>query len=147
MRNGGYVATHEDVTETVRLAEELRQHRDRLEVAVQSRTAEVERQARELERLRDQERNINDLQRQFVAMASHDFWSPRALIGAAAQRLLRKSAAEPEFVSEKADQIPASVTRIVDLMESILSAGRLDTGKTDISYDACALRSLIKNLL
>jgi signal transduction histidine kinase len=29
-------------------------------------------------------------------------------------------------------------------MESILSAGRLDTGKIDINYDACALRSLIK---
>ncbi|MGO8126917.1 PAS-domain containing protein, partial [Rhizobium ruizarguesonis] len=26
MQNGGYVATHEDVTKTVRLAEELRQH-------------------------------------------------------------------------------------------------------------------------
>ncbi|MGO8586903.1 histidine kinase, partial [Rhizobium ruizarguesonis] len=30
------------------------------------------------------------------------------------------------------------------LMECILSAGRLDTGNIDISYDACTLRSLIK---
>ena len=145
MQNGGYVATHEDVTKTVRLAEELRRHRDQLEATVQSRTAEVERQARELERMLAQERSINELQRQFVAMASHEFRTPLAIIDAAAQRLLRRGAAvEPEFLSEKVDQIRASVTRIVDLMESILSAGRLDTGKIDISYEACALRPLIR---
>ncbi|WP_092754819.1 sensor histidine kinase [Rhizobium aethiopicum] len=145
MQNGGYVATHEDVTATVQLAEELRQHRDQLEATVQSRTAEVERQARELERMLAQERSINELQRQFVAMASHEFRTPLAIIDAAAQRLLRKMGTiEPEFLNEKVDQIRASVNRIVDLMESILSAGRLDTGKTDISYDACALRSMIK---
>lgn len=145
MPNGGYVATHEDVTKTVRLAEELRRHHDQLEATVKSRTAEVERQARELERMLAQERNINELQRQFVAMASHEFRTPLAIIDAAAQRLLRKKGViEPEFLSDKVDQIRASVNRIVDLMESILSAGRLDTGKIDISYTACALRSLIK---
>ncbi|NKL28333.1 PAS domain-containing protein [Rhizobium leguminosarum bv. viciae] len=145
MQNGGYVATHEDVTKTVRLAEELRRHHDQLEATVKSRTAEVERQALELERMLAQERNINELQRQFVAMASHEFRTPLAIIDAAAQRLLRKRGAlEPEFLSDKVDQIRASVNRIVDLMESILSAGRLDTGKIDISYDACTLRSLIK---
>ncbi|MBB6220485.1 sensor histidine kinase [Rhizobium leguminosarum] len=146
MQNGGYVATHEDVTKTVRLTEELRRHHDQLETTVQSRTAEVERQARALERMLAQERNINELQRQFVAMASHEFRTPLAIIDAAAQRLLRKrGAVEPEFLSDKVDQIRASVNRIVDLMESILSAGRLDTGKIDISYDACALRSLIRS--
>ncbi|MBY4607322.1 PAS-domain containing protein [Rhizobium sp. 9T] len=146
MQNGGYVATHEDVTKTMRLAEELRRHHDQLEVTVRNRTAEVERQARELERMLAQERNINELQRQFVAMASHEFRTPLAIIDAAAQRLLRKGGAvEPGFLSEKVDQIRASVHRIVDLMESILSAGRLDTGTIDISYGACALRSLIRS--
>ncbi|MFB2608608.1 sensor histidine kinase, partial [Rhizobium phaseoli] len=61
-------------------------------------------------------------------------------------RSLRKGGAvEPEFLSDKAEQIRASVSRIVDLMESILSAGRLDTGTIDISYGACALRSLIRS--
>ncbi|MBX5150205.1 PAS domain-containing protein [Rhizobium lentis] len=145
MQNGGYVATHEDVTKTVRLAEELRRHHDQLEITVQSRTAEVERQARELERMLAHERSINELQRQFVAMASHEFRTPLAIIDAAAQRLLRKGGTvEPEFLNDKVEQIRASVSRIVDLIESILAAGRLDNGKTDISYDACAVGTLIR---
>lgn len=145
MQNGGYVATHEDVTQTVRLSEEVLQHRDKLEATVQARTAEIERQALELERMLDQERSINELQRQFVAMASHEFRTPLAIIDAAAQRLQRKKGdIAPEFLSEKVDQIRLSVSRIVDLMESILSAGRLDNGKIEISYQRCAVGQLLR---
>jgi signal transduction histidine kinase len=145
MLSGGYVATHEDVTETVRLSEKLLEHRNQLEATVQSRTAEIERQAQELERMLDHERGINELQRQFVAMASHEFRTPLAIIDAAAQRLGRKKKdMTPEFASEKIEQIRTSVTRIVNLMESILAAGRLDNGKIDINYEACALAPLIK---
>ncbi|MGO8396365.1 histidine kinase dimerization/phospho-acceptor domain-containing protein, partial [Rhizobium ruizarguesonis] len=88
------------LVKTVRLAEELRRHHDQLEKTVKSRTAEVERQERELERMLAQERKINELQRQFVAMASHEFRTPLAIIDAAAQRMLRKrGAVEPEFLS------------------------------------------------
>ncbi len=145
MQNGGYVATHEDVTKTVRLSEEVLQHRDKLEATVQARTAEIERQALELERMLDHERGINELQRQFVAMASHEFRTPLAIIDAAAQRLQRKKGeVAPEFLSEKVDQIRMSVSRIVDLMESILSAGRLDNGKIEINYQACAVGELVR---
>lgn len=145
MQSGGYVATHENVTETVRLSEKLIDHRNQLEATVQSRTAEIERQAQELERMLDQERGINELQRQFVTMASHEFRTPLAIIDAAAQRLDRKKKdMTPEFVGEKIEQIRTSVSRIVNLMESILAAGRLDNGKITINYEKCALVSLIK---
>lgn len=144
MANGGYVATHEDVTKTVRTSEELLHHRDTLEVTIKLRTEEIEQQAQELERLLGHERNINELQRQFVAMASHEFRTPLTIIDAAAQRLLRRRAAmEPEFLAEKVEQIRSSVSRIVDLMESILSAGRLDNGVIEIDIDDCALKDLI----
>lgn len=145
MAKGGYVATHEDVTKTVRTSEELLQRRDTLEVTVKLRTEEIERQAQELERLLDHERNINELQRQFVAMASHEFRTPLTIIDAAAQRLLRRKAAiEPGFLAEKVEQIRSSVSRIVDLMESILSAGRLDNGVIEIRFKNCALKNLIQ---
>jgi signal transduction histidine kinase len=145
MSLGGYVATHEDVTTTMRISEELRQHRDALEITVQSRTAEVERQARELARMLEHERNINQLQRQFVSMASHEFRTPLTIIDGAAQRLLRNKASLNEgFVEEKVDRIRGGVSRIVVLMESILAIGRLEDGKIEITHDACALKSLIR---
>lgn len=145
MQSGGYVATHENVTETVLLAEKLIDHRNQLEATIQSRTAEIERQAYELERMLDHERSINELQRQFVTMASHEFRTPLAIIDAAAQRLDRKKKdMTPEFVGEKIEQIRTSVSRIVNLMESILAAGRLDNGKITINYEKCVLAPLIK---
>ncbi|OLP45982.1 PAS-domain containing protein [Rhizobium oryziradicis] len=145
MQSGGYVATHENVTETVRMSEKLMEHRSELEATVRARTAEIERQAQELERMLDHERSINELQRQFVAMASHEFRTPLAIIDAAAQRLDRKKKdLTPEFASQKIEQIRTSVSRLVDLMESILAEGRLDSGKITIRHDACALAPLIK---
>jgi signal transduction histidine kinase len=146
MADGRYVATHEDISESVRNAEILVRHKETLEATVALRTREVEEQARELERLLQQERNINELQRQFVALASHEFRTPLAIIDGAAQRLLRaKGEISSQFVRDKAEQIRSSVARIVDLMESILAAGRMDNGTIAIRYDRCALRALLES--
>ncbi len=146
MADGRYVATHEDISEGVRNAEILVRHKETLEATVALRTKEVEEQARELERLLQQERNINELQRQFVALASHEFRTPLAIIDGAAQRLLRaKGDISSQFVREKAEQIRSSVVRIVNLMESILAAGRMDNGAIEIRYDQCALRSMLES--
>ncbi|TCV72200.1 phospho-acceptor domain-containing protein [Neorhizobium sp. R1-B] len=145
MKTGGYVATHEDVTAAVAVSEELIRQRDMLEAAVQARTAEIERQARELERMLAQERQINELQRQFVAMASHEFRTPLTIIDGAAQRLFRRRGQlDSEFVTDKIDRIRGAVSRIVELMESILAVGRLDHGSVEMSHEPLSLRELIR---
>ncbi|MFB9948764.1 ATP-binding protein [Rhizobium puerariae] len=123
----------------------LIRHRDQLEETVRQRTGEIERQREELDRLLAQERHVNALQRQFVTMASHEFRTPLAIIDAAAQRLSRtKTSLKPEYVAEKSAQIRSAVVRMVDLMESILSAGRLETGKTALKPERLSLRALIE---
>uniref|UniRef100_UPI00310163E7 sensor histidine kinase n=1 Tax=Neorhizobium sp. EC2-8 TaxID=3129230 RepID=UPI00310163E7 len=145
MNGGGYVATHEDVTAAVAVSNELLKQRDALEAAVQARTAEIARQSRELERMLAHERRINELQRQFVAMASHEFRTPLTIIDAAAQRLVRRRfEIAPDFVAEKAERIRVAVARMVELMESILAVGRLDHGALDLRHEPLPIRQLIE---
>ncbi len=122
----------------------LRQHRDDLEKIVETRTAEVKEKNSELARLLEQEREVNALQRRFVAMVSHEFRTPLTIIDAAAQRLARvKETPTPAYLAEKSMQIKGSVSRMVELMESILAAGRLQTGVIEISKTICSLADVV----
>lgn len=124
---------------------ELRQHRDQLEQLVQARTAEIETKNAELDRLLRQERETSALQRRFVSMISHEFRTPLAIIDAAAQRLTRsRTAAAPDYLLEKSVQIKGAVARMVELMESILAAGRIETGSISINRKECSIRTLVE---
>jgi PAS domain S-box-containing protein len=125
---------------------QLRQHRDDLEKIVETRTAEVKEKNSELARLLEQEREVNALQRRFVAMVSHEFRTPLTIIDAAAQRLARlKEAPTQAYLAEKSLQIKGSVSRMVELMESILSAGRLQTGVIEINKKPCSLAGIVES--
>ncbi|MET3588909.1 PAS domain S-box-containing protein, partial [Pseudorhizobium tarimense] len=124
--------------------QKLREHRDQLEKLVELRTAEVQQKNAELDRLLQQEREANALQRRFVAMISHEFRTPLAIIDSAAQRLTRtKSAVTSEYLAEKSDQIKGAVARMVELMESILAAGRLQSGTIEITTTETSLSALV----
>ncbi|WP_183855283.1 sensor histidine kinase [Rhizobium sp. BK456] len=123
---------------------ELTHHRNHLEEMVADRTAEIERQREELDRLLVHERQVNALQRQFVAMASHEFRTPLAIIDAAAQRLCRSTTnVSGDYVHEKAGVIRSAVVRMVDLMESILASGRLETGQITLKRSEGDLKALL----
>lgn len=144
LSQGGYVLSYTDITQRKRAEKELIRNRDELEETVRQRTAEIEAQAAALEEALKQEKNINAMQRQFVAMTSHEFRTPLAIIDGAAQRLIRKRGGmEPEFLVDKTHQIRSAVARMVELMESFLSAGRIDTGKVELALSSCSLPKLI----
>lgn len=88
--------------------------------------------ARRLQQSLEKERELNDLQRQFVSMVSHEFRTPLAIIDGNAQRLQRR----PEKISKDrvlkvVTTIRTSVIRLTDLMESVLSAARMEGGRID----------------
>ncbi|MBX5167909.1 MULTISPECIES: ATP-binding protein [unclassified Rhizobium] len=123
---------------------EITHHHYHLEEMVADRTAEIERQREELDRLLVHERQVNALQRQFVAMASHEFRTPLAIIDAAAQRLCRSTTnVSGGYVHEKAGVIRSAVVRMVDLMESILASGRLETGQITLKRSEGDLKALL----
>lgn len=142
---GGSILTYLDVTIKRRAEQDILRHKETLENLVSQRTAEIERQAEELQRLLDQERHINELQRQFVTMTSHEFRTPLAIIDGAAQRLQRrKDHLTSDFAEEKAGLIRSAVSRMVDLMESFLSAGRIEHGHMTYEFRPCSLREIVE---
>lgn len=144
LAGGGSVLTYMDVTARRRVEMEIRRHRDMLEEAVRERTVELEDKSTQLEAALEHERQVNQLQRQFVSMASHEFRTPLTVIDSAAQRLIRRAKSpEPDFVEQKAQTIRGAVERIVELMESILSAGRLDNGKVAINPVECPIGEIV----
>ena len=140
----GCVVTYLDVTVRRKAEQELMRHRDRLEEAVRERTDELKLQTEKLAQALEHEKHINALQRQFVAMTSHEFRTPLTIIDGAAQRLSRKKGdVSSEFIVEKSERIRSAVARMVELMESFLEAGRLDHGKMTLTLGDCPLADLV----
>ena len=112
--------------------------------ALRQRAVELEEVSRQLAEALQREQQVNALQRQFVEMASHEFRTPLAIIDGAAQRLVRRHGElDPDFVTDKSQQIRLAVSRMVELMESILSFGKLESGNIDIKPAECSLQEIL----
>jgi len=129
------------------IEKDLADYREHLEELVEERTQEIERQKVQVEDALNRERELSGLQRQFVAMVSHEFRTPLAIIDGNAQRLLRRmEKATPERLQKTLTTIRISVSRLVELMESVLSAARLESGQIEMAPSAMAPACLIQDV-
>jgi len=141
----GYRGTGADQTSEVEAEQELIRHRDHLQDLVNDATAELKARAEKLRQALEKEKELNELQRQFVSMASHEFRTPLAIIDSAAQRLQRNAdKAAPADVDRRVEKIRNAVGRMTRLMESTLIAARLDAGRPTIQLDDCNIAALIR---
>lgn len=98
-------------------------------------------------RLSKKERELSGLQRQFVSMVSHEFRTPLAIIDGIAQRIMRRlDKLGPDTVRESQQKVRLAVTRLTELMESVLSASRLEEGRIAFEPDVCPLVDLITDI-
>jgi len=87
----------------------------------------------ELRRALAAERDMNEQQRRFVAMASHEFRTPLAIIDSAAQRLISVHAAPTDAAGhERVQRIRMSVSRMTEIIDRTLVAARLDAGTIEL---------------
>lgn len=127
----------------------LAEHRDQLQHTVDLSTRALKRKAKELENALDREKELNEMQRQFVSMASHEFRTPLTIIDSSAQRLKRQAGngrLTAEVANARADKIRAAVHRMAQLMESTLSAARLQDGKIKTEIMDCDLGKVVREV-
>jgi len=142
------IACH-DITRRKKTEHELIAHRDHLQQLVDTATLQLKAKAKELEKSLGKEKELNELQRQFVSMTSHEFRTPLAIIDGAAQRLIRltgKNKLTPEDAIERYGKIRASVQRMTRLMESTLTAARIEEGKINVEIGPCHIGKTINEV-
>ncbi len=128
-KNGDLIVVNTDITAYVEQEKRLKKQADKLQAALKK------------------EMELNDLQRQFVSMASHEFRTPLAIIDSTAQRLERRKARLDEAeLSTRVFKIRRSVQRMTELMESTLSAARMDAGKVQLKISDCHIKTLIEKV-
>ncbi len=105
--------------------------------------AELERKSQELNEALENEREANALQHRFISMVSHEFRTPLSVIDGHAQVLLRRTESlTPEDISHRARTMRSAVSRLVAMMEGVLSSSMLETGHfrpSPETFDAAAL--------
>ena len=139
MPGGGFVTTYEDITDSVRASELLRQANEKLESRVQERTHELEILTEELERNTQSKTH-------FLAAASHDLLQP---INAA--RLFTHSISErktePEAVEQLAASIDQSLITANELLRTLLDISKLDSGGIQPEPSNFLLSEFVCNLV
>ncbi len=130
----GLVGCSRDITERKAMELDLAKHRDELEELVAERTAELERQKSLVADALDKERELSALQRHFVSMVCHEFRTPLSVIDGNAQRVIRRCDRMPsDRLLATMEKIRLTVGRLTELMETVLSAARLEAGT--IAFD------------
>ncbi|MEI2417379.1 sensor histidine kinase [Orrella sp. JC864] len=137
-----------------KLAADLaRQHNQRLEREVAQRTADLsaeigrrERVEEELRQALASERRVLAEQRDFVAMVSHEFRTPLAIIGTSAQQLARNLDAPAEKSRTRCRNIRDASLRLLALVDEYLTDDRIREPRADLHDSQCDLRAMLEEL-
>ena len=119
----------------------LQEHNSNLEKQIVERTQELREEISrrtllegELRETLHQEQRTREEQRDFVAMVSHEFRTPLAIISTSAQQISRNLSAAPERNEKRCQNIREASARLLALVDNYLSTDRME-GTTIIRRD------------
>lgn len=109
------------------------------------KNAEITRLNAELSAALEAEKAVNAVQRQFVAMVNHEMRTPLAVIDGRARQIARRAGTAPaDDIANRTGDIRGAVTRLTDLMESVLQSARFEEGRLDFAPEALDLSALAR---
>lgn len=102
-------------------------------------------QSAELAAALEKEKDIVEQQRTFISMVSHEFRTPLTIIDGNAQIILSRGTTLPrEMLERRAVTIRSAVERLIRLIETLLSAHMIESGKLTVEIEDCNLAQVIE---
>lgn len=102
----------------------------------------------DLEAALSSERRVSDMQRRFLAIASHEFRTPLAIIDSAAQRLERRAEEKtPEQIRARAARIRSTIKNLLHLLDNTVERVRLDQGEMGYAPEHGDLAAVIRRVI
>ncbi|NKF22237.1 sensor histidine kinase [Solimonas marina] len=109
---------------------------------------EVRRSERALQAALEHERDLNQLQRRFVSMLSHEFRVPLAVIDSSAQRMMRKAYdMSADDIRKRGVRIRAAVARLTETVDTLLEDARMAEGSLEFSPRRIDLIPLMRAII
>lgn len=108
---------------------------------------EMEENTRRLSEALEKEQEAGAIQKQFISMVSHEFRTPLSIIDGNAQILSRRARTIDEgSIQKRAKTIRNAVSRLVNMMEGVLSSNMLRTGNLTVLTEPVDIKKLIREL-
>jgi signal transduction histidine kinase len=144
-----------DVTIRNQEKEKLRNYSVELEKQVQNRTsvlleaiAELEKTKKELQKIIENEKELNELKSRFVSMASHEFRTPLTTMMSSLS-LVTQYSEQNDSINQKKHvaKIKKSIHHLTDILNDFLSVGKLEEGKIEYLPEELNLKTLLNDVL
>jgi len=134
----GVLAAARDVTERLRLDEEMHRYQDRLEAEVQQRTAD-------LVLARNAAEAANQAKSAFLANMSHELRTPlNAVLGFS--NMMRKDPLLPERHRQNLDIINRSGEHLLTLINDVLDMAKIEAGRVQLQHLPFDLGALVRDV-
>lgn len=136
------------------VAELALEHNQQLEHQVETRTQELRQEIQRRQHLEEElrssltlERKVRNEQREFVAMVSHEFRTPLAIIGTSAQQLGRNLDAPAERSLQRCQNIRDASRRLLTLVDEYLTDDRIEESQAEALLRPSNLQTLLEALV